>query len=150
MEVAPQLDSARRLLAGRILVLTIAILLGFCLQRWLAARIGAIQDLAATDVFAARRELAFLLQIAAVTLLGVVGGLGLAIVAASRRALATGRFPPSGWLGWGSTREVVTGPRARRLAAMSIVLGALLAVCSTAGAGLMWWMARTLLLCRAS
>jgi hypothetical protein len=150
MDLAPKLGSPPRLVGARILVLTAAVVLGLCVQQWLAARLGVIQDLATTDIFAARRDLAFLLQIAAVSLAGIVGGLGIAILAASRRAIATERFPPTGWLGWGSAREVVTGPRARRLARASMVLGALLVVCSAAGAGLMWWMARALLLCRAT
>jgi hypothetical protein len=150
MKLALDLGSPRRLLTGRVLVLTASVVVGLCVQRWLVARVGTIQDLAATDVGAARRELASLMQVAAISLFGSVGGLGVAVVAASRRARADERFPPSGWLSWGSAREIATGPRARRLAGVAMALGVLLVATSAAGAGLLWWMARALLLCRAT
>jgi hypothetical protein len=146
---SPPLARSWRPLATRLLVVAGAVALGLALQQVLAARLAALQELAETDVLAARRELAFVFRAVAIGLFGLTGGLGIAIVLSCRRALAEGRFPPSGALAWGRARAVVTGPRAQRLAQTGLVLGALLVLCSAAGGGLLWWMARTLLLCRA-
>lgn len=135
-------------LALRLLALAGAGALGLALQQTLAARLASIQALAETDVLAARRELAIVFRVAAAALVAGVGGLGLAIAWSCRRALAEGRFPPTGALAFGP-RRVATGLRAQRLARTGLVLGALLFVCSAAAAGLLWWMARALLLCRA-
>jgi len=145
----PPLPSARRALAGRVLVIAGAIALGLVLQQLLAARLGAIAERAETDVLAARQDLALVFRIAAIALAAGIGGLGVAIVLSSRRALAEGRFPPSGGLAWGGARVPLTGPPAQRLARIGFALGVALALCSLAAGGLLWWMARTLLLCRA-
>jgi len=88
-------------------------------------------------------------RVAAVALVAGIGGLGAAIVLACRRALAEGCFPPSGALAFGRARSPVTGPRALRLARTGLVLGALLVLGSATAGGLLWYMARVLLLCRA-
>jgi len=146
---APPLARAWRPVALRLLVVAGAIALGLALQQVVTARLAAIQELSQTDVIAARRELAFVFRVAAVALVGGIGGLGVAIAHSCRRARAEGRFPPSGTLAFGRARNVVTGPRAQRLATTGIVLGVLLVLCSAMAGGLLWTMARTLLLCRA-
>jgi hypothetical protein len=146
---APPLDRPWRPLAVRLLAVAGAVALGLALQQAVATRLAAIQALAETDVVAARRELALLLRVAAAALFAGVGGLGVAIVLSCRRARAEGRFPPSGALAFGRARRVVTGAPAQRLARIGIGLGAGLVVCSAAAGGLLWYMARVLLLCRA-
>ncbi len=137
-----------RLYVPRLLLVAGAIGLGLWLQGLVAARLEAIQALADEDVVRARAELAGLLRIGGTLLFGMTGVTGLSIVAASRRALASGRFPPPGLWSWGASR-VVTGPHARRLARGGVVLGSLLVACSLAAGGLTWHMAAVLLACRA-
>jgi len=107
---APPLARAWRPVALRLLVVAGAIALGLALQQVVTARLAAIQELSQTDVIAARRELAFVFRVAAVALVGGIGGLGVAIAHSCRRARAEGRFPPSGTLAFGRARNVVTGP----------------------------------------
>jgi hypothetical protein len=145
----PLLPSPRRALASRLLVVAGAVAVGLALQQALAARLGAIAELAETDVLAARRDLAVVFEVAAIALAAGIGGLGAAIALSCRRALAEGRFPPSGALAFGRARVPLTGPPAQRLARIGLALGAALALCSLAAGGLLWWLARTLLLCRA-
>ncbi|HXK25563.1 MAG TPA: hypothetical protein VMS55_23040 [Myxococcota bacterium] len=147
MTVTVQTARVRQLLP-RLAVLAAAVALGLLLQRVVAARLDEIQALSAQDVIRARAELATLLRVGGALLFGFTAATGLAIVASSRRALATGRFPPPGFWSWG-TRRVTTGPRARTLARTSLVLGTMLVACSAAGGGLVWYMASVLLACKA-
>ena len=132
----------------RLAVLAAAVALGLLLQRVVAARLAEIQALSAENVIRARMELASLLRVGSVLLFGFTGATGLVIVASSRRALAVGRYPPPGVWSWGAT-HVYTGPRALTLARASLVLGALLIACSATAGGLVWYVAATLLACRA-
>ncbi|MEW6270714.1 MAG: hypothetical protein AB1689_15635, partial [Thermodesulfobacteriota bacterium] len=59
-----------------------------------------------------------------------------------------GIFPPPGVWSWGASR-VVTGPRARTFARLTIGLAAALVACSLTGLGLVLYVARVLLDCRA-
>lgn len=146
---APPLARPWRPLAVRLLAVAGAVALGLALQQVVAARLAAIQALARTDMLAARAELAVVFRVAAVALFAGIGGLGAAIVLSSRRALAEGRFPPSGALAFGRARQAATGAPALRLARIGIALGALLVACSAAAGGLLWHMAQVLLACRA-
>jgi hypothetical protein len=124
------------------------LVLGLLAERALTARLAEIQALSATDMIRARAELAALLRVGSACLFGLTGATGLSIVLSSRRALAEGRFPPSGVWSWGAV-QVLTGARARTFARVARVLGALVIVCSAAGAALAWHMAAVLLACRA-
>jgi hypothetical protein len=144
------LRSPRRAIAGRLLAVAGAVAAGLALQQVVAARLEAIQALSETDVVAARAALARVFQVAAIGIAGGVGGLGVAIALSSRRALAEGRFPPTGALAFGRGRAPLSGPPALRLARIGVGLGAALALLSLAAGGMLWWMARVLLLCRAA
>jgi hypothetical protein len=147
---APGVPALRgpRFWLSRAAVLAGALALGLLLQRVVAARLAEIDALAAQDVIRARAEFASLLRIGGALLFGFTSATGLAIAASSRRALATGRFPPPGIWSWGAVR-VVSGPRVALLAKGSLVLGVLLIACSLAGGGLVWHMAAVLEACQA-
>ena len=138
-----------RRLATRALVLLASAALGLLLARILAIRLDAIRALAEVDVIAARAELAFLLQLLAVGGFGSTVLLGVALALASRRAMRLAVFPPPGVFRWRSAR-VVTGPRARPLALVSLALAIALTLASLAGGGLTWYMAGRLLACKAT
>ncbi len=146
---APKADPVARAWTTQALVVAAALAVGLLLQRGLAARLEAIRVLSQTDMLAARAELAFVLQVVAVAVFGSTGMLGVALIAASWRAIRLEHFPPPGAWSWRSAR-VVTGPRARRLALVSLALAAALVLCSAAGGALTWYMAAVLLACKAT
>ncbi len=146
--IAPPPGARWRSLAARLGVLAGAAALGLVLQAVLTARLETIAALADSDVLAARRDLAFLMRVIALPVLALTAGLGVAIAHSCRRALAEGRFPPTGGRAWGRTAQVMTGSHALRVARLGIGLGAALFVCSVAAGGLLWWMTYVLLLCR--
>ena len=139
--------SLRPLLA-RVAVLALAVAAGLFLQRALARELDAIRVLAETDVLAARAQLAAWLRIGGAALFGLTGAIGVSVIASSRRAIAEGRFPPSGPWSWGAAR-VVTGTPALRMGWIGIGLGAALVLCSAAAGALTWTMGAMLLACRA-
>jgi hypothetical protein len=143
-----QLPRSARFWATRALVLAAAIALGLALEQALSARLTEIQVLAKNDVIRARAELASLLRVGGVGFFGLIGALGVALIAAARRAIREERFPPPGMLSWGATR-VFTGPLGRRIALTSLALAVALVVCSLAGAALVWHMAAVLVACKA-
>jgi len=146
---APTPRPLRRRLAARALVLLASVAVGLLLARVLAIRLDAIRALAQVDVIAARAELAFLLHLLAVGVFGSTALLGVALALASRRAMRLAVFPPPGVVRWRSAR-VVTGPRARPLALLSLALAIALMLASLAGGGLTWYMAGRLLACKAT
>jgi len=129
-----------RSLATRLLVVAGAIAAGLVLQRMLGARLDEIR---------ARAELAHVLRTVGIPIFAGSALVGATLAVASRRAITAERFPPPGALSWGSA-HVITGPPARRLARICLVLAVLVIVCSIAGGALLWEMARQLLLCRAT
>jgi hypothetical protein len=150
MEAAPiPAGLALRALLVRLAIVAAAIAAGLALQHVLSARLARIDALARTDLLAARAELARIFEIASVAVFGLTGTIGVMIVLSCRRSLALQQFPPPGRWSWGSARAVVTGPRARSLARVGIVLGVTLVLASAAGGGLMWYMAAVLRACRA-
>jgi hypothetical protein len=132
----------------RVLVAAGAVALGLVLEHALSARLAAIETLSRHDVLRARAELAFVLRGVAAGLFGLTTALGVLLMGASRRALAMGCFPPPGRWSWSGSR-VVTGPRALRLARVSLALAGALVACSLAGGSLLWYLAARLLACRA-
>jgi hypothetical protein len=144
----PPLARSPRFWVSRLAVLAGAVAAGLALQGVVAARLAEIQALAAEDVLRARAELAGLLRVGGALLFGLTTAVGVSIAASSRRALAEGRFPPSGIWSWGATR-VATGPQAAALARVGLGLGALLVVCSLVAGALTWYLAAVLLACRA-
>ena len=74
-------------------MLAAAVALGLALQRLLGGRLEEIQALAAADVVAARRELAFVLRAVGGGVFGFTALVGASLLVASRKALATGVFP---------------------------------------------------------
>jgi hypothetical protein len=146
---APSLAARWRPLAVRLLVVAAAIVLGLALQDVVTERLAAIQARSQSDLLGARRELALLLRVGAVALFGLTGGIGVATLLSSRRALSEGRFPPSGTWSLGRARPPITGPRARQLATAGLVLGALLVAFSALAGGLVWYVSTALLACRA-
>jgi hypothetical protein len=132
----------------RVLVVAGAVALGLVLEHALSVRLAALETLSHHDVVRARAELAFLLRVVGAGLFGFTTTVGVLLMAASRRALAVGCFPPPGRWSWGGSR-VVTGPRARRLARASLALAGALVICSLAGGSLLWYVAARLLACRA-
>jgi hypothetical protein len=142
------LPRSPRFWIARLAVLAGAVAAGLALQGVVAGRLAEIQALAAEDVVRARAELAGLLRVGGALLFGLTTAVGVSIAASSRRALAEGRFPPSGVWSWGATR-VATGPQATQLARVGVGLGALLVLSSVAAGALTWHMAAVLLACRA-
>jgi hypothetical protein len=132
----------------RIGVLVGAMVLGLVLNHFVQRHLAALQVLAATDAIAARAQLATEIRIGGLGLFTLTALLGASLIATSRRSARELRFPPTGLWGWGATR-IVTGPRARRLAFVGMILGALLIACSLTGAAVSWRMGTVLLTCRA-
>ncbi len=112
------------------------------------AHLGILQRLAATDPLAARATLAAEVRYGGLAVFATVCALGASLVAASLRSMRDERFPPTGVFGFGATR-IVTGPAARRMAQVGMILAIALIACSLAGAWLSWEMAIRLLACRA-
>jgi hypothetical protein len=77
--------SKRAFVARRILVLAGAVAVGLALQDVLRTRLDAIAALADRDVLAARAELALVLRVVGTLVLGLTGGVGIAIGTSSRR-----------------------------------------------------------------
>jgi len=125
-----------------------AVIAGLLLNHLLQDHLASLQDLAATDPIAARRQLASEFRIGGIGLFLLTGALGASLIAASRRARRDERFPPEGLWSWGA-RRTLTGAAARRAAVAGFVLGAMLLVCSLAGAALSWEIGTRLLACRA-
>ncbi|HSD27694.1 MAG TPA: hypothetical protein VLL75_10360 [Vicinamibacteria bacterium] len=144
----PSLESPRRALALRLVVIAGAIGAGLCLQQVLAARLEAIDALSRQDLLAARAELATLLRVVGVLVFGMTGSVGISMLLASRKALEAGQFPPPGAWSWGAAR-ITRGERARTLARVGMALGVAVAGCSAAGGWMMWFLAARLLACRA-
>jgi hypothetical protein len=134
--------------AKRVLVVAGAVALGLALQQVIAARLDAIQELSRHDLLGARVELATVFRVVAVLVFGATGGAGLSMMVACRKALEVGSFPPPGIWSWGAAR-IATGPRARTLARIALVLGAALVALSAAASGMLWIFAARLLACRA-
>ena len=122
---------------------------GLLLARVLAIRLDAIRALAEVDVIAARAQLAFVLELVAVGVFGSIAVLGVALGVASWRAMRLEIFPPPGVWTWRGSR-IVTGPRARPLALVSLALAIALTLASLAGGGVTWYMAERLLACKAT
>jgi hypothetical protein len=137
-----------RPLLARVAVLALAVAAGLLLQRALARELDAIRVLAETDVLAARAQLAAWLRVGGAALFGLTGSVGVSVLFSSRRAIAEGRFPPTGVWSWGAT-QVVTGTAARRMGWIGIGLGAALVLCSAVAVALTWTMGAALLACRA-
>jgi hypothetical protein len=150
MEATPNPTGlAGRALLARLTAVVVAVALGLVLQQVLMAWLASIDALAKTDLLGARAQLASIFEIASVSVFGLTGAVGVTIVLSCRRSLALEQFPPPGRWSWGNRRAVVTGPRARSLAQVGIVLGVTLVLASAAGGGLMWYMAVVLRACRA-
>jgi hypothetical protein len=145
---SPSAPGARRFLVIRIAVVAATTAIGLALQPLLRSELAAIQKLAETDVLAARAQLAAWLRIGGVALFGLTAAVGVSMLVSSRRAYVEERFPPSGVWAWGASR-IVTGTDAKRMASLGLVLGALLVSCSAVAGVLCWFIAATLLACRA-
>lgn len=142
--------SAAPAIALRLAVVAAAVLVGLGLQQLVTARLEEIQTLAASDVLRARAELAGLMRWVGGSALLLTAAFGLLMVASCRRALALDRFPPPGLLGWGvAAGAVLSGPRARRRARIGMGLGAALVVLSLTALGLLGYVSKVLLACRA-
>ena len=137
-----------RFWAVRLAVLAVAVAVGLAGNSLVAAHLASIQELAKTDVLAARAQLAFVLQGMAVGLFGGIAALGVWLAGLGRRGMALAQFPPPGMVGWGTAR-VHTGAVGRRAARFAFALALLLVAASLAGGALTWWMAVRLLACRA-
>src|SRR5262245_47394511 len=148
MTAAPPTGAARRGVLVRLGALAAAIAIGLALQGVVRGELAALEKRAETDVIAARAELAGWLRVGGALLFGLTGAIGVSIVLSSRRSLREERFPAPGVWSWGGARAV-TGPAARRFASVGLALGTLLVVCSALAGGLTWYMAATLLACRA-
>lgn len=134
--------------APRLLVLAGAVAAGLALQTVIRARVDGIQALAASDVIAARAQLAHLLQVVGGGVLAITTAFGVALFVAARRAVATAVFPPPGVWSWGAPRTV-TGPRAVTFGRLMLALAAALVACSLTGLGMVFFIAQRLLQCRA-
>lgn len=143
-----QLVRNGRLRASRLLVLAAAVAIGLALQAPLTRYLESLQALAATDPMRARAALAQLFRFPMLGLFAVTGGLGVHLVATSRRALRLGVFPPPGRSSGGAPRRF-EGDAARRVARFLLVLAALLIAASLAGAYVSWQIAERLIACRA-
>jgi hypothetical protein len=137
-----------RSVPARLAVLAGAIALGLALQGVVGARLAEIQELAERDVVAARQQLGAILRVVAIGLFGGLTALGGWMAWASWRSLADGVFPPRGAWGFGSAGRL-EGAAARRAAGAMLGLAIALAVLSLVGGGLTWYMAATLIACRA-
>lgn len=133
---------------SRVLVIAAAIAIGLALHAVVAARLEQIEELSRRDVVAARAQLAAMLQVVAIGLFGGIAALGCWLVRVSHRSRAVGVFPPPGAWSFGPARRV-EGDAARRMATLLRALAIALVGLSIAGGALTWYMAQTLLACRA-
>jgi hypothetical protein len=146
--VEPTLNVSRRALAPRLALLALAIVLGLAGQHWLESYLAQIQEYAKTDLLGARAWLARVFEIGGLLLFGCTGVVGVGVLQSCRRSLVLGVFPAPGLWSWGSAVRF-TGARARTMARIGLVLGAMLVAASAAGAGLCWYAAAVLRACRA-
>jgi hypothetical protein len=145
---SPEPQAIDRAVWVRVGVIVAAMVLGLVLNHFVQRHLAALQVLAETDAIAARARLATEIRIGGLGLFALTGLLGVSLIATARRGARELRFPPTGLWGWGATR-IVTGPAARRLAVVGVILGTLLIACSLAGAAVSWRMGTVLLACRA-
>ena len=131
-----------------VVIMAGAVIAGLLLNHLVQDHLAALQELAASDPIAARRQLATELRIGGIGLFVLTGALGGSLMAAGRRARRDERFPPAGIWSWGA-RRILTGAPARHAAVVGYVLGAALLACSLAGAALSWEIGTRLLACRA-
>jgi len=136
-------------LAVRLGVAAVAVVLGLLLQAALSERLELIAGRAEQDVLAARRDLALLMRAVCLPVLALTIAIGFAITHSARRSLLESRFPPAGSRLFSHGHRVVTGEPARRMGRIGLGLGLALVLCSLGAAGLLWWITRVLLLCRA-
>lgn len=145
---APTATVPARWLWIRVGVIVGAVLVGLCLNYALQGHLATLAMLARTDPIAARAELAREVRSGGLAIFATVGALGLALVAASRRAIRDEIFPPPGAWSWGAIRTV-TGASARRIARVTLVLAIVLVLAALAGGWVSWEMGTRLLACRA-
>lgn len=133
----------------RLAVVACAIAVGLQLQAVLSERLAEITARAEQDVVAARAELAFLMRAVFFPVLALTAAIGVILMRSARIALREGRFPPAKSRLWRADVRVVIGAPARQRARVALGLGLALVLCSLAAAGLVGWITRVLLLCRA-
>jgi hypothetical protein len=139
--------SVARIAVARLLVLALAVAIGLVLQQALGTRLAEIVALGEHDKLAARAELAAWIRAVTMGACGLTAALGLALAGACRNPSAAQRFPPPGLLALGA-RRAITGPRARTLTRIGLVLGLALFGVSLAGIALGWHVGAVLLSCR--
>jgi hypothetical protein len=144
----PSPPAARLAVRRQLALLGGAVVVGLGLNHFVQIHLATLQVLAATDPIAARARFAAEIRVGGLGLFALTGLLGVAIIAAARRGIRELRFPPPGVWSWGGARTV-TGAAVRPIALVVAILGALLIVCSLAGAALSWEMGTRLLACRA-
>lgn len=147
--MAPPIPPRSRAIIVRLGVVAAAIALGLALQEVLSERLEAIAIGAERDVVAARRELGMLMRAVCIPVLALTTAIGVSITHSARCALREARFPPTQGSLWNRGGRVLTGAAALRKAAIALCLGLALVLCSLSAAGLVWWITRVLLLCRA-
>lgn len=130
-------------------VVVAAVAVGLLLQEALAARLAEIAVRAEQDVVEARRELAVLMRAVFFPVLSLTTVIGAILIGSARSALREARIPPSESRLDRRAGTLLTGAPARRRAGLALGLGVALVVCSLSAAGLIQWITRTLLLCRA-
>jgi hypothetical protein len=148
MEAASARDASARAVAVKLIVLAAAIAVGLVLQQALGAQLEAIVARAEHDRLAARAELGRWIRAVTTGACGLTAALGLALAHACRNPAAAEHFPPPGLFALGA-RRTLTGPRARALTRIGLVLGVLLSLVSLGGVALGWYVASVLLACRA-
>lgn len=141
--------STSRMLRSRLAVLAAAAVAGLVLQHVLRAHLVALDVLARTDPFGARRQFATELRFGGFGFFTLTAALGGWFMVISARAFRVARFPPPGVSTWAVARTA-TGPAARRMAVAGFLLGSVLVCASLAGCAVIWKMALALLACRAT
>jgi hypothetical protein len=139
---------SRHPIALRVAILCAVIAFGLVGQHLLGAYLARIEELSHTNVLEARAALALVFEVVSVSVFGLTGLTGVTLLLALRRGFAVGQFPPPGMWSWGA-RRTFTGPAARRLSQLGVVLAICLVLASCAGGGLTWYMASVLRACRA-
>jgi len=147
----PPVVAPKASVRARLAVLAGAVALGLALQQLVGGRLAEIAALSERDLLAARAELATLMRVVGGGALLLTAATGAVIVAAGRRSLALGVFPPPGLLAWGARAGPVPlrGDAARRGARVGIALGAAVLLLSLVALGLLWHLTSVLLACRA-
>jgi hypothetical protein len=134
---------------SRLVVMALAVAVGLVLQYLLREHLAALDGLAKTDPFGARRRFATELRFGGFGLFGLTAALGGWFMVISARAFRVARFPPPGVSTW-SVARTATGAAARRMAVVGLMLGSLLVGASIAAGAITWKMAEALLACRAT